>query len=163
MDTTTLNTLVTIVGIGVTVVAIVLGVMGLRCRRVKPHWTTPTWKVTRVTVRTTMVPVLRVDWGVRGDTEIHDVLCTISGPQGHTRDLTLPKGTTQMGKDFFTYVSLIDGAPINTLISSPADIGKPVTSMIDQAMKGRYTLRLRWSEKFRPSKLREKSFSHIVE
>ena len=105
MDTTTLNTIVTIVGIGVTVVAIVLGVMGFRRRRVKPHWTTPAWKMVRVKVRTMVVPVLRVDWGVRGHADIHDVLCTVSGPQGNARDLTWPNGTVQMGKDFFTYVS----------------------------------------------------------
>lgn len=162
MDATTLNTLVTIVGIGVTVVAIVLGVMGLLRRRLKPHWTTPVWMVTRVKVRTAVVPVLRVDWGVRGDAEIHDVLCTVSGPQGNTKDLTAPKGTVQMGKNFFTYVSLIDGAPFNTLISSPVDIGKPVTSMLDRAVRGRYTLRLRWSEKVLPSKIRERTFFHTV-
>ncbi|WP_460785222.1 hypothetical protein [Microbacterium tumbae] len=146
-----------------TVVAIVLGVMGFRRRRVKPHWTTPAWKMVRVKVRTTVVPVLRVDWGVRGHADIHDVLCTVSGPQGNTRDLTWPNGTVQMGKDFFTYVSLIDGAPFNTLISSPVDIGKPVTSMLDRAVTGRYTLRVRWSEEIRPSKLRERTFSHTVE
>lgn len=166
MDATSLNTLVTVIAIvitvGATLITIIATAMSLRRRRVKPHWTTPNWTLTSEGVGSWTVPQLRVDWGVRGDAAIHDVTCSVRNPKGAWSNVAWPKGTVEMGKKFFTRISLLDGRTSNSSISSPSAVAKPRASLTDRAVKGKYTLRIQWTEEVKPSKVREKSFSHTV-
>lgn len=74
-----------------------------------------------------------------------------------------PKGQVQLPKDdLCTYVNLLDGQPFNSTIASTADIGRPVMDLTAKAVKGTYTLRIRWVEPERPRRVRQKLFSHHV-
>lgn len=64
--------------------------------------------------------------------------------------------------DLYTYINLLDGRPFNSTITSPNDIGKPVTDLTSQAVKGKYALRIRWVEPERPRRRRQKVFSYTV-
>ena len=77
--------------------------------------------------------------------------------------MTWPKGQLQLPKDdLYTYVNLLNGQPFNSTIASPADIGKSVSDLTAQTVKGTYLLRIRWVEPERPRRARQKVFSYDV-
>jgi hypothetical protein len=79
------------------------------------------------------------------------------------RRLTWPTGQVDPPKDnLYTYIGLIDGRPFNATVTSLADIRQPAQDLTDQAVKGRYELRIRWVNASRPSRTREKTHSHMV-
>jgi hypothetical protein len=160
MDQGDLGIVLAIVGIAAT---IGLEIPALRRRRIALHWTNPVWTLGAMKIRTHRVPVLTVRWGVRGRNAIQGVECAVRSPKSDWRVCALPKGRVEPPKeDLYTYVSLLDGSPFNSTISSPADLGKPVEDLTKSAVKGKYQLRIRWFEPERPARRRQKVFSYVV-
>lgn len=114
-------------------------------------------------IGTTRVPILTARWGVHGVKSVNGVECAVRGPSGKWQVCSWPKGTLDLPKDdLYTHINLVTERPFNATSSSPANIGKPVRSILDQAVKGSYELRVRWYESDKPKKVREKVFSRQV-
>ena len=133
-------------------------------RGIKAHWTTPQWTVEAMKIGTVMTPVLTARWAVRGpNASIQDVEMAIQGPSGEWKKLAYPKGDLVVPKSGLqTYINMTNETPFNAVVSSPADIGKPVRSTVELAKKGPYKLRIYWYENDRPKRRHEKVFSHVV-
>ena len=152
-----------VIGVVSGVLTVVFGVPVYRCRKMKPHWTQPTWTVAAQRHGTFRLPVLTIRWEVRGAGELQGVECAVQPPSGDWQVCSTPKGSISLPKsNMYTYVDLRNGRTFNTTIASPADIGKPVTDLTAEAVPGRCSLRIRWYEPHRPSRQRQTTFTHIV-
>lgn len=160
MDSATLGIVLALAGI---VITLALGLPPLLRRRNVVHWDSPVWRRETKKIRTTRVPTVTVRWSVRGsNTAIQDVECAIQGPSGKWVSLAYPKGKLDVPKEnLFTYINLLNERPFNSVISSPADMGKPVVNATASARLGRYRLRIRWYEGVKKRR-REKIFSYVV-
>lgn len=145
------------------VITIGFGAPVLKRRRFKPSWTQPIWTSTSLKQRTHLLPVLRIEWSVRGTGVLQDVECAVRSPSGTWRTCSSPKGTVSLPRrNLYTYVDLRNGHTFNTTIASPVDHGKPVTDLTGDAVPGKYALRIRWYEPNKPSRRRQTIFTHVV-
>ena len=152
-----------VIGIVSVVLTVGFGVLAYRRRRVKPYWAQPRWTVAAQKHGTFRLPVLTIRWEVRGTGELQGVECAVKPPSGDWQVCSSPKGSISLPRtNMYTYVDLRNGRTFNTTVASPADLGKPVTDLTAEAVPGRYTLRIRWYEPYRPSRQRETTFAHIV-
>jgi hypothetical protein len=161
MDLSLLGVILTII---FGLVAIILAVPPLLKKRTATHWTQPDWSVQKMKIGNTLAPVLTARWEVRGNsTAVQGVVCDVRGPSGIWRPLSLPKGKVSVpSSGMYTHIHLTTEKPFNTQISSPANGGQPVQSIVEFAKKGRYTLRIRWHENENPKRQHTKSFSYVV-
>lgn len=160
MDLATLGILLAVAGI---VMTIVLGLPPLLRRRSVTYWTSPSWTRQTQKIGTRRVPTLAIRWSVRGSkSNIQGVLCATQGPSGEWFTFSHPKGVVNLPKeDLFTYINLLSEKPFNSTITSPSDIGKPVTDAAGKISLGRYKLRICWYEGNK-KRQHEKIFSFIV-
>lgn len=160
MDPTTFGILLAFAGIAITVA---LGLPPLLRRRSVTHWTPPTWRRGTEKIGTTRIPVVTVRWAVRGsNASIQIVECSVQGPSGKWRQLAYPKGKLDLpNENLFTHINLVNEMPFNSVVTSPANIGKPVSDAVALAKIGRYQLRIRWHEDDKRRR-REKVFPYVV-
>jgi hypothetical protein len=165
MDVGTISLLVTVAFGVVTVILAAPPLLKMWNERgSKAHWTTPLWTVEPMKIGTVVTPVLTARWEVRGpNASIQGVEMAVQGPSGKWKKLAYPKGNLVVPKSSLqTYIDMTTETPFSTVVSSPADIGKPVRSTVELARKGRYKLRIYWYENDRPKRRHEKVFSHFV-